>query len=53
VHGGASTSPDAAGSAWAEHYRRLRGHRYQPAAVRPTYFGAMPELARRWLLPGR
>lgn len=52
LHGGASTSPDAPGAAWAEHYRRLRGHRYRRPAVRPTYFGSMPESARRWILPG-
>jgi hypothetical protein len=52
VHGGASTSTGGKGSAWAEHYRRLRGHRYQPPAIQPTYFGAMPDPARRWLLPG-
>jgi hypothetical protein len=51
LHGGASTSPGAPGASWAEHYRRLRGHAYQPPIVRPSYFGAMPEPARKWILP--
>jgi hypothetical protein len=51
VHGGASTSPAAPQAAWAEHYKKLRGHVYKRPVVRPTYFGSMPEPARRFIVP--
>jgi glycosyltransferase involved in cell wall biosynthesis len=51
VHGGASTSPSGAGKAWAEHYRQLRGQPYRRPPIRPTYFGPLPDLARRWMTP--
>jgi Glycosyl transferase family 2 len=49
VHGGASTSPAAPRSAWDAHYRLLRGRPYRRPTVRPTYFGALPEPARKWI----
>jgi glycosyltransferase involved in cell wall biosynthesis len=51
VHGGASTSPGSSGKAWAEHYEKVRGHRYQRPTVETTYFGRMPATARKWILP--
>lgn len=52
VHGGASMRPDAAHGAWAKEYQRITGQAYQRPDVRPTYFGTMPEHARRWIQPG-
>ncbi len=51
LHGGASTSPGAQHGAWGEHYQRLRGQSYRQPHIRPTYYGTMPEPARRWILP--
>lgn len=51
LHGGASTSPKAPRSAWHAHYKKLRGHPYTWPTVRPTYFGTMPEPARKWIAP--
>lgn len=53
VHGGASTSPSVSLAAWAKHYEQLHGRPYRRPVIRPTYFGSMPEPARRWILPGR
>jgi Glycosyl transferase family 2 len=51
LHGGASTSPEAPSSAWSAQYKQLRGRPYRRPTVRPTYFGAMPEGARKWIVP--
>lgn len=51
VHGGASMQPDAAHGAWSQEYKRITGQPYRRPAIRPTYFGTMPEPARRWILP--
>jgi Glycosyl transferase family 2 len=49
VHGGASTGTGADHAAWQAQYQALRGRPYRNPEVRPAYFGAMPQPARRWL----
>ncbi len=54
VHGGESTSPAQRKrklQQWYEQYARLRGQPYELPVVRPTYYGAVPEPARKWILP--